>query len=442
MIGIVVSRADSASELIGQRLLELADWHPESDPARPDDEGGGTYYTLERDGGTADFELRTFAEWHLELEGVAGAFSEPDLVVFASRHSGETGPLLTAHFTGNFGPAEFGGEDGELAAAAPAAHKRLLENFREHAPEGYEVGMECTHHGPTSVGAPSLFAELGSDEAQWSDDAGARAVARSILGLDGIAHGEKQVVAFGGGHYVPRATRVVRETPWAVGHIGADWCLEAMGPLDPDVIEAAFEKSGAELAVIDGDHPELESAIEELGYRVVSETWLREVGENDLDLVERLETELGGVDEGLRFGEREAGEFEARPLPVEVIETVRAVDAEAARETVERHTLALETAENGTEIGERAAFACDEDREALLDDLVSLLEREYEVERGPEGVVVRERAFDPEKAATLGVPEGPAFGKLASGQMVEIGGRTIEPEAVFTERVRELSYSP
>lgn len=441
MIAIVVSRADSASELIGERLLELADWRSKEDEKRPERAGGGTYYTLDTD--STDFELRTFEEWHLELDGVADAFTDPDLLVFASRHSGETGPLLTAHFTGNFGPAEFGGEDGELAETCPSAHKQLLENFREFAPEGYEVGMECTHHGPSSVGAPSLFAELGSSETEWEDDAGARAVARSILGLDGRVHGEKQVVAFGGGHYVPRPERMVRETPWAVGHIGADWSLSSMGALDPEILKQVFEKSESELAVIDGERPELEAAIDELGYRVVSETWLREVGRMDLELASRLESELGSVDDGLRFGDHEGdnGEFTVVQLPVEVIEAARPIDAEDVRKTVERHTLALETTEGGTEVGGRAAFVVGDDREALLRDLISILEREYEVENVPEGLVVRERAFDPEKALELGIPEGPAFGTLASGHAVEIDGRTIEPDSVRSESERKLSYS-
>lgn len=115
MIGIVVSHADSASERIGEELLELADWRSAEDSAQPESEGGGTYYRLEIEG--MNFELRTFEEWHLELDGVAETFSDPGLVVFASRHSGETGPLLTAHFTGNFGEAEFGGESGTLAEA-------------------------------------------------------------------------------------------------------------------------------------------------------------------------------------------------------------------------------------------------------------------------------------------------------------------------------------
>ncbi|MCH7660651.1 MAG: hypothetical protein IH933_08745 [Euryarchaeota archaeon] len=442
MIGIVVSRADSASELIGEELLALADWRSNEDSNRPESKGGGTYYTLETDG--TKFELRTFEEWHLELDGVAAAFSGPSLVVFASRHSGETGPLLTAHFTGNFGAAEFGGEAGELAEACPAAHKQLLEGFRAHAPEGYEVGMECTHHGPTAVGAPSIFAELGSGEDEWGDDAGARAVARTILELDGRVHGKKQVVAFGGGHYVPRPERIVRNTPWAVGHIGADWSLSAMGALSSAIIEQAFEKSGAELAVIDGEKPELESVIRELGYRVVSETWLREVGNVSLTLVSRLEAELGSIDSGVRLGEisNPDADFGVEQLPTEVIEEARAVDPAAVRGAVERRALAFCTTEGGTEIGERAAFENGGDREALVEDLVSILEEEYEVERRSEEIVVREHAFDPERALELGVPEGPAFGKLASGESIEIDGRTIEPDSVFEGCERKLSYSP
>jgi D-aminoacyl-tRNA deacylase len=445
VIAIVVSRADAASVRIGERLLELADWSAHEDSTRSDAEGGGTYYRLDAGRG---FELRTFEEWHLELEDAATPFADPELVVFVSRHSGETGPLLTAHFTGNFGPAEFGGREGELAEAAPVAHERLLERFREHAPEGYDVGMECTHHGPSSLSVPSLFAELGSDEEQWADDAGAHAVARAVLDLGSVdrLHEGRRLVAFGGGHYVPRPERIVRETPWAVGHIGADWCLEAMGAPDPDVIERAFERSDADLAVVDGEYPTLESTIEELGHRVVSETWVREVGGTPLGLVDRLEGDLTPVDSGLRFGERAAahdgdGGYAVEPLPAELIEAARAVDADAVREAIEAHALAFETEEGGTRAGDRAAFVPGE-RGSLVEALVAVLEREYEVSREPESIVVCERAFDPEKAATLGVPEGPAFGRLASGESVEVGGRTIEPEAVRTERVRRLSRSP
>ena len=91
VIGLVVSRADDASVAIGEALVSLVEWDERDDPGRSDADGGGTY---RRHG---DFELRTFDEWHLELDGVADAFSEPPaFVAFLSRHAGETGPLLTA----------------------------------------------------------------------------------------------------------------------------------------------------------------------------------------------------------------------------------------------------------------------------------------------------------------------------------------------------------
>ncbi|MFB6092057.1 MAG: D-aminoacyl-tRNA deacylase, partial [Haloquadratum sp.] len=181
MIGLVASRADDASVAIASALRSLVAWESHEDADRSDADGGGTYHRR------GDFELREFADWHLELSGVADAFSAPPrFVVFLSRHAGETGPLLTAHFTGNFGPAEYGGEPGDLARACPNVQRAVLESFDRHAPDGYDVGIECTHHGPTDVGAPSLFVELGSSESAWTDPAGARAVARAVLDLDGL----------------------------------------------------------------------------------------------------------------------------------------------------------------------------------------------------------------------------------------------------------------
>src|SRR6056297_2219923 len=180
MLGIVVSRADSASEHVGDHLLDLADWSLETDETRADADGGGTVYR------TDGIELREFDDLHLHLDGVGSVFdADLELLVFASRHSGETGPLLTAHHTGNFGPADHGGEPNALARACPNAHDAVLDALREHAPEGYEVGMECTHHGPSTVGVPSMFVEVGSAEPQWEDETACRAVAEAILDLRG-----------------------------------------------------------------------------------------------------------------------------------------------------------------------------------------------------------------------------------------------------------------
>jgi len=495
MLAVVVSRADSASVHIGEQLLDLAEWTERADPSQSDADGGGTVYRL--GGGDAGvgagesaIELREFDALHLETEGIAGAFGQiedgpdlsPELLVFASRHAGETGALLTAHHTGNFGVAEFGGDDGALARACPGAHRRVLAALADHAPEGYDVGIECTHHGPTDVGTPSMFVELGSGEAQWDDPAGARAVARAILDLRGVGADlpvegaavreptdrdsdgateedpvdRRHLVGLGGGHYAPRFERVARETDWAVGHVAADWCLDDMAHPDSEagrsVLRSAFEESAATHALVDGENPTVERVVADLGYRVVSETWVRETTGVPLSLVATLEDALGSIDDGTRFGDQAQGvdDGESAPvtadadaitvasLPTELLAEAQGIDDEAVRDAVESAALAFETTESGTRAAGRAAFVASADRETLVDDLVTVLEREYDVERTDEAVVVREHAFEPERARTLGIPEGPAFGKLASGQSVEVDGETIDPETVHVERERRF----
>jgi len=438
VIAIVVSRADEASEHVGEHLLELGTWERRIDDSRPDADGGGAVYR------TDGFELRTFDDLHLYVDDPTAAFDDPDMLLFASRHSGETGALLTAHFTGNFGSAEYGGEAGALAEACPNAHTRCVEAFAEHAPEAYDVGMECTHHGPSHVGVPSMFVELGSGEEQWQDPAGARAVARAILDLrDAVSYRDRTVVGFGGGHYAPRFTRIVRETDWAVGHIAADWCLDAMGAPEAnrDVIRRTFERSGAQYAVIDGDHPDLGRTVSELGYRVVSETWVREADDRPLDVVEAVEDALSTVVAGLRFGDRETDTdgFSVVSLPDDLVAEAQGVDPEAAREAVAGATVAFETTENGNRVEGRAAVPDDGDAGDVVDALVPILAEEYdEITRGEDAVVATETVFDPELAATLGVPQGPAFGALADGESVTVDGETIPPDAVHAERTRRF----
>ncbi|EMA53154.1 hypothetical protein C450_07567 [Halococcus salifodinae DSM 8989] len=52
--------------------------------------------------------------------------------------------------------------------------------------------------------------------------------------------------------------------------------------------------------------------------------------------------------------------------------------------------------------------------------------------------MARETAFDPAAARDAGVPEGPAFGRLADGEAVTVDGRTIEPEGVHERRERRF----
>jgi D-aminoacyl-tRNA deacylase len=452
VIGIVVSRADNASVNIGTHLLSLADWNEEHDESLPDSDGGGTVYRL------ADAELRTFDDLHLHLDDADKAFCDGDsdlaILVFASRHAGETGPLLSVHVTGNFGPAEHGGYDHSLAPAAPNAQTTAFETLTEHAPEDYAVGMEGTHHGPTEIDTPSLFVELGSDEPQWNDPSGARAVAQAILALRGVdPTTERTLVGFGGGHYVPRFERVVRETDWTVGHIGVGWALDAMG--DPNeyrpLLQRAFEQSDSKYALIDGDLPKLERVIDDLGYRIVSETWARETTGVPLELVAQMEHEVGTVEDGLRFGAQakqsngngHTDGFTIVDLPTDLLSEANGIDREQTLAAVSIHTIAHTTDEGGTRLTETAVLPKSTDRKDLISAFCTILETKYDtVERDDDRdrIVVHETAFSPELARTLGVPEGPAFGRLSNGQCVEVDGTVVSPSDVREQRMHMFSY--
>ncbi len=430
MIGIVISKADPASVLIGDALRSLAAFEPI--------DGG-----VRTDGAV----MREFDSLHIELDGVDSEFPDCDLLVFASRHRGETGPLLSVHPTGNLGPAEYGGTDGSLARTSPNAIAAALGALDRHAPAPYDTGLEGTHHGPSELSTPAIFVELGSGPDQWDDPAGARAVASAILDLRGVEPDtDRAIVGFGGGHYVPRFERIVRETDWAVGHIAVDWALAAMG--DPhsnvDVIDELFVQSNASCAVLD-DEPALQSVIESLGYRVVSETWLRETDGVERSLVERLESTVCAIDNGLRLGQRAAAvsnpssltEFE---IPEQLLAELNGIDREQLRTELAAHSVALTTTDNGATAGKLVVTDEAVDRNDLMDLVTKLLQRKYDaVERDDDRLIVHRTAFLPERARELGVPDGPAFGRLANGHAIDLDGETINPDDVRERQTHMFS---
>lgn len=438
MIGIVVSRADRASIAIGDALLDIAEWETSQDPSLSEDAGGGAVHR--RDG----FELRTFEQLHLELAGVADTFTDPDAVVFVSKHAGDTGPLLTTHTPGNVGSAAYGGDPHCLPPAAPALMKRVYNRMHEYAPATYDVGIECTHHGPSAVGAPTLFAEVGSGPDQWSDGAAAEAVARAVLDIEGCTPTSRRtVVGFGGGHYAPRFTRIMDRTDWHVGHIAASWALDEID--DPAtrsaVIEKAIERSQSDVALVDGE-PDLVASIESTGTRVVSETWLREADGRSIDVVDRIEELLGPIDTGTRIGDRHAptpDRLERIEIPDAVIEPINGHDPETGIDTVAANTIAFDTRENGNRLAGSVVVHTSDDLTDLVEAVQPLLAEQFDqVHLDENELILRDTAFDPTVARELGVPEGPAFGQLANGESVTVDGNRIDPAEVHRETEQRI----
>jgi Uncharacterized protein conserved in archaea len=196
-----------------------------------------------------------------------------DLIVFLSKHKSQSETkALTAHMSGNYANADYGGLSNSLCTPAPLEMKKLLLvmdrlNIEENL--GYDVTFEVTHHGPTELDIPSLFVEIGSTEKEWIDLIPGAIVARAVLSLADFGETDTVLensdnerisreaellqnntvaVAFGGGHYGDRQTISIFRTKLAFGHMFPKYQLET---ITEEVILKAFQRTGANLAFFD-----------------------------------------------------------------------------------------------------------------------------------------------------------------------------------------------
>jgi D-aminoacyl-tRNA deacylase len=145
----------------------------------------------------------------------------PEAYIFLSRHASQSGtPTITSHFPGTVGDdVTHGGRARELAWTYPSLQKCFMQNLwkiREQAGP-YDIVIESTHHGPTSMKKPVLFAELGSTEKEWTDPHGASVVCRALAAtLDNFSRAGKIGICLGGLHYSEKFTRILAETDIAL----------------------------------------------------------------------------------------------------------------------------------------------------------------------------------------------------------------------------------
>ena len=278
-ITIICSAPDFASQNIKTHLLSLEEWKLLELP-----ENSG--FTAARESRDGKFRLIEIEEMHIFQDGLdkklENAQLPASLIIFASKHrSKEEISSLTVHCTGNpSDEARLGGCPKSLAVSSPSAMKSILMEIKrlvEQKGLKYDVTLEVTHHGPTELSVPSLYAEIGSTEAQWIDPDAGEVVAKAILAVS-----LKKVpvaLGFGGGHYAMRQTGLLLETEVSFGHNFPKYQLEFV---DEALIRQAVEKSKADFAYFDRksmrskDRNRISKTLEKLGLRVLKESEIKE----------------------------------------------------------------------------------------------------------------------------------------------------------------------
>ena len=182
----------------------------------------------------------------LTLENIDNLYSRADVFIFLSKHRSHSSiPTLTCHFTGNFSADNsYGGNPRQIAISYPSLQKGYLKAITaaKHKVPEYEVIIEATHHGPTSLNKPVLFIELGSSEKQWADENAAAVICDTILDIlqNGFERCEKVGIGLGGTHYPKKFNNLLLESKFGLAAVASKHNLEAV---DDAMLNQMIEKS-------------------------------------------------------------------------------------------------------------------------------------------------------------------------------------------------------
>ncbi len=161
------------------------------------------------------------------------SYFNPLAYVFLSRHRAESRiASLTAHTTGNFNDeAILGGKPREVGRVNPDLLKNYMLSLdkRRDNLQGFQITLEATHHGPTSLLRPVLFVEMGSAEENWKDERVGELVADALMeSLIGMNAWEKVAICFGGTHYPEKFNKLLLEGDTALASIVPKYALDCI----------------------------------------------------------------------------------------------------------------------------------------------------------------------------------------------------------------------
>jgi D-aminoacyl-tRNA deacylase len=233
---IVASKEDIASMTMINYLINIRSFSPE----RNTNFLQSKYYQ--------NIKLHVSNKSLLHLEDLDEAYPDSIAFIFLSKHRSQTGiPTLTCHCTGNYSGNLYGGNPRELAIAHPYLQKQYLKTIVSLGtliPE-YDIVIESSHHGPTSLKKPVLFIEVGSTENEWTDRNSASVVCESILKVieNGVESCERVAIGLGGTHYPTKFNKILLESEYGLAAVAAKHDLESIdkGMLD-QMIAKSIEK--------------------------------------------------------------------------------------------------------------------------------------------------------------------------------------------------------
>ncbi|MDO9550411.1 MAG: D-aminoacyl-tRNA deacylase [Methanoregula sp.] len=419
-VALVNSRQDKAGVNIRHHIEQLL----AADPDGRWQEQGRTY------------EFFEVEERLIHTKGVDERF-DSDLVIFLSRHSSVNPvPVLTVHVTGNFGVAELGGSDRILAPAAPAMMQATLRALAKHCPEGYRVSYEVTHHGPTDLRLPSFFVEIGSTEKEWTDPVAGRAVAEAVL--DAVPITAVPLIGFGGTHYAVRQTEIALTSRGAFGHIAHS---RVIAMIDEPMIRRMQEQSGAVAAYIDRkalDREAFESLstiLDTMAIPRLSESEIAAMGHLSWDMYRAVRAMAEAISPGARcyihalHGEGILSLIRANP--VLIAETAKSDEPGLIKDLDGLPVVHVSTRDNRL-LPDFITY--EEHSSQIINDLntlcVKIIRNKEITATESDHLIITKVRFDPKKAHEMGIPPGPAYKQLASGQSTEINGRVITPAMV------------
>lgn len=233
---LVASKQDSASMTMANYLIHNKDF------SVYDKKNNNEEYTSEV---YKKIKLHISHESLLYIEDLDTKYPHSKAFIFLSKHRSESRiPTLTCHCTGNYADNPYGGNVRELAISYPYLQKRYLKeiNNSKLALSYYQIVIEASHHGPTSLKKPVLFIEIGSTERQWIDRNAASIVCNCLLRVlvNGLGQCEKVGICLGGTHYPSKFNKLLLESEFGLAAVAPKHNLESV---DKDMLNQMIAKS-------------------------------------------------------------------------------------------------------------------------------------------------------------------------------------------------------